>query len=133
MTSGIFDDILVKHFALQALPHSPKGSGKSVKNLYLIPLFDIYGDMLTDTQKNIFDLYYNEDLSLGEISENIGISRQGVRDNIKRSEEILVNLENKLGFLKKSDDLSEKIENIGNMLKNGDIKNAIDELNNIKI
>ena len=45
-------------------------------------LFDFYGEILTDRQKEFFDLYYNEDLSLAEIAENYGISRQGVRDVI---------------------------------------------------
>ena len=44
-------------------------------------LFDFYGDVLTDRQKEFYDLYYNEDLSLGEIAENYGITRQGVRDD----------------------------------------------------
>ncbi len=47
-------------------------------------LYDFYGDVLTDRQKEFYDLYYNEDLSLGEIAENYGITRQGVRDVIKR-------------------------------------------------
>ena len=47
-------------------------------------LFDFYGELLTDRQKEFFDLYYNEDLSLAEIAENAGISRQGVRDVIVR-------------------------------------------------
>ena len=47
-------------------------------------LFDFYGELLTDRQKEFYDLYYNEDLSLSEIAENYGISRQGVRDVIKR-------------------------------------------------
>ena len=49
-------------------------------------LFDFYGEILTERQKEFFDLYYNEDLSLGEIAENYGISRQGVRDVIVRAE-----------------------------------------------
>ena len=48
-------------------------------------LFDFYGEILTERQKEFFDLYYNEDLSLGEIAENSGITRQGVRDSIKKS------------------------------------------------
>ena len=49
-------------------------------------LFDFYGELLTDRQKEFYDLYYNEDLSLSEIAENYGISRQGVRDVIVRAE-----------------------------------------------
>ena len=49
-------------------------------------LYDFYGDLLTDRQKEFFDLYYNDDLSLSEIAENYGISRQGVRDVIVRAE-----------------------------------------------
>ena len=48
-------------------------------------LYDFYGDMLTDRQKEFYDLYYNEDLSLAEIAENYGITRQGVRDVIVRA------------------------------------------------
>ncbi len=47
-------------------------------------LYDFYGELLTDRQKEFFDLYYNEDLSLAEIAENAGISRQGVRDQVNR-------------------------------------------------
>ena len=49
-------------------------------------LYDFYGELLTERQKEFFDLYYNEDLSLSEIAENTGISRQGVRDVIVRAE-----------------------------------------------
>ena len=48
-------------------------------------LYDFYGELLTERQKEFFDLYYNEDLSLSEIAENSGISRQGVRDVIVRA------------------------------------------------
>ena len=51
-------------------------------------LFDFYGELLTDRQKEFYDLYYNEDLSLSEIAENYGISRQGVRDVIVRAENL---------------------------------------------
>jgi len=64
-------------------------------------LFDFYGDMLTDRQKEFYDLYYNEDLSLGEIAENYGITRQGVRDVIVRAEAILTELEDKTGLIKR--------------------------------
>ena len=60
-------------------------------------LFDFYGELLTDRQKEFFDLYYNEDLSLAEIAENAGISRQGVHDAISRSEALLASFERVTG------------------------------------
>ena len=56
------------------------------KNLRYIMLFDISAELLTPTQKTMFDLYYNDDLSLAEVAENTGITRQGARDSIKRAE-----------------------------------------------
>lgn len=64
-------------------------------------LFDFYGEVLTERQKEFYDLYYNEDLSLAEIAENYGISRQGVRDVIVRAEGILTELEDKTGIIKR--------------------------------
>ena len=56
-----------------------------------------YGELLTEKQKTCFDLYYNQDLSLGEIAEEAGISRQGVHDSLARAEAALLELEQKLG------------------------------------
>ena len=64
-------------------------------------LFDFYGALLTERQKEFFDLYYNEDLSLSEIAENNGISRQGVRDVIVRAEGIMQEIEDKTGLIKR--------------------------------
>ncbi len=64
-------------------------------------LFDFYGDMLTERQREFYDLYYNEDLSLSEIAENYGISRQGVRDVIVRAEAALTELEDKTGIIRR--------------------------------
>lgn len=64
-------------------------------------LFDFYGDILTQRQRELFDLYYNEDLSLSEIAENCGISRQGVRDVIVRAEAAMTELEDKTGLVKR--------------------------------
>lgn len=66
------------------------------KNYKIILLLDFYGDILTDKQKDAIDLYYNEDLSLAEIADHFGITRQGVRDSIKRGEDILLEMEEKL-------------------------------------
>ena len=62
-------------------------------------LFDFYGDILTPKQKDFFDLYHNNDLSLSEIAENVGITRQGVRDAIARAEAVLRDMEEKLGLV----------------------------------
>ncbi|WP_455582573.1 YlxM family DNA-binding protein [Dysosmobacter sp.] len=64
-------------------------------------LYDFYGELLTDRQKEFFDLYYNEDLSLAEIAENAGISRQGVRDVIVRAEGIMQEVEDKTGLIRR--------------------------------
>ena len=64
-------------------------------------LFDFYGELLTERQKEFFDLYYNEDLSLAEIAENAGISRQGVRDVIVRAEGIMQEVEDKTGLIRR--------------------------------
>ena len=56
------------------------------KNLAISDLLDLYGPMLTDKQRDVIELYYNQDLSLAEIAEHEQITRQGVRDNIKRGE-----------------------------------------------
>ncbi len=64
-------------------------------------LFDFYGELLTDRQKEFFDLYYNEDLSLAEIAENAGISRQGVRDVIVRGEAAMQEIEDKTGLIRR--------------------------------
>ena len=62
-------------------------------------LYDFYGDLLTERQKEFYDLYYNEDFSLAEIAENAGITRQGVRDVLVRSKAILREMEEKTGIV----------------------------------
>ena len=64
-------------------------------------LYDFYGDLLTDRQKEFYDLYYNEDLSLSEIAENYGISRQGVRDVIVRAEAAMDEIEEKTHLIRR--------------------------------
>ena len=59
-------------------------------------LFDFYGDMLTEKQRQVFALYYEEDLSLAEIAENQCITRQGVRDALKRAEAQMLDMEERL-------------------------------------
>ena len=75
-------------------------------------LFDFYGDVLTDRQKEFYDLYYNEDLSLGEIAENYGITRQGVRDVIVRAEAVLTELEDKTKLIKRFHTMRAQLEQV---------------------
>lgn len=79
------------------------------KDLKMSVLLDLYGEMLTQKQRMLVDYYYNEDLSLSEISANEGITRQGVRDGIKRAEGQLYAYEEKLG-------LADKLMHIGSMI-----------------
>jgi predicted DNA-binding protein YlxM (UPF0122 family) len=83
---------------------------------YICRLIDIYGNALSARQRDVVDLYYNEDLSLAEISENCGITRQGVRDAIRHGVETLRNLESALGFdekLNRIADLAREIKQNG--------------------
>ncbi len=82
------------------------------KNLRITFLLDFYGEMLTDKQKDVIELYYNEDLSLAEIAETSGITRQGVRDSIKRGEQVLLDLEDKLGLAGKFEKYIQSLEQI---------------------
>ena len=68
------------------------------KNLEIGFLMDFYGDVLSERKRTVLDFYYNDDLSLAEIAVEIGISRQGVRDLIKKAEEELRFYEEKLGL-----------------------------------
>ncbi len=76
-----------------------------MKDLNITVLFDYYGDCLSDKQRELFDFYYNEDFSLSEVAQNVGISRQGVRDSVKRTEQQLLEFENKLHLCEKTNDL----------------------------
>lgn len=68
-------------------------------------LYDFYGELLSEKQKVCFDLYYNQDYSLAEIAEEVGISRQGVHDSITRAEAQLRSLEEKTGCIAKDERL----------------------------
>ena len=64
-------------------------------------LFDTYGGMLTDKQRECFDMRYNQDLSLGEIADMLGVSRQAVNDNLKKTEALLRRMEENIGSVKR--------------------------------
>lgn len=82
------------------------------KNLEITVLLDFYGDMLTPKQREFLDLYYNEDLSLAEIAANVGITRQGVRDAIKRAECQLIEMEARLKLVDRFKEVQKGLEEI---------------------
>ena len=75
------------------------------KDLKISYLLDFYGDMLTETQREAVDAYYNQDMSLSEIAGDRDISRQGVRDSIKRAEQQLFEMEERLGLARRFQDM----------------------------
>lgn len=87
------------------------------KNLAISVYLDYYGAMLTDKQRDVAELYYNEDLSLGEIAELIGITRQGVHDNIKRTEQILLDFEKSIHLVEKTNSMIKIMEKVNNECK----------------
>lgn len=86
-------------------------------------LYDFYGDLLTNRQKEFYDLYYNEDLSLAEIAENYGITRQGVRDIIVRAEGTLTDIEEKTGLIRRFHALQSALGQLEGMLGQVDALN----------
>lgn len=91
---------------------------------YICRLIDVYGNVLSERQRDVVDLYYNEDLSLAEISENCGITRQGVRDAIKHAVDTLRSLENALGFCARAEKLNRLANEIG-------ASNDVDEIHRL--
>ncbi len=79
-------------------------------------LLDFYGELLTEKQRECFDLHYNEDLSLSEIAQQSGISRQGVWDNIRRAEESLRDIEGKTGLVSRFMETKKALEKLSSQL-----------------
>ena len=82
------------------------------KNLNISVLLDFYGELVTKKQREMLELYYDQDLSLAEIAEGEGITRQGVRDAIKRGETVLLELEEKLALAARWKETEKKLEEI---------------------
>lgn len=80
-------------------------------------LLDFYGELLTDKQRECFDLHYNEDLSLSEIAEQVGVSRQGVWDNIRRAEAALSEIEDKTGLIKRFNELNAGLDRLSGSMR----------------
>lgn len=86
------------------------------KDLEMGYLLDFYGEVLTEKQREMLRQYYNDDLSLSEIGENFGITRQGARDAIKHGETTLKELEAKVGFAARYRRVQEKLEELEQMV-----------------
>ena len=106
------------------------------KNIKIGILLDLYGKLLTQKQQTFLDDYYNNDLSLAEIAENNGITRQAVRDVLQNGETNLYNYEDKLSLMKKEEkhqkEINQLIENIEKQEKKSSSKEYIDFLKEIK-
>lgn len=99
------------------------------KDLSVSVLLDFYGELLTPKQTEALDLYYNKDLSLAEIAEDTGVSRQGVRAFIKQGEAHLVNFEEKLGMAKRFAEISRLVEEVeAELPKNSGATQKIEEI-----
>lgn len=82
------------------------------KDMVVSVLLDFYGELLSERRREIMEMYYNEDFSLSEIADETGISRQGVRDSIKKGENELSTYEEKLGLLKRFTAMRREISKI---------------------
>ncbi len=98
------------------------------KNISVSYLFDYYGGLLSERQREVINLYYNNDFSLSEIADLIGITRQGVRDAIKKSESLLTDYEAKLGFARLFDSVAEAADNLLKTLGQNELNPDVTEL-----
>lgn len=101
------------------------------KDLRMCILLDIYGGLITEKQYEVMDYYYNQDYSLAEISEHLNITRQGVRDSIKRAEQSILECEDKLKLSEKYQENRNKIEKINDVLNNMSNLNNVQLRNNL--
>ncbi len=92
------------------------------KNLLICDLLELYGKLLTEKQLKLLELYYFDDLSLSEIAENEGGSRQGAMDVIKRAEKELLKMESVLGLYSRNTEQTKIINDLKTAYKNSDFK-----------
>ena len=88
------------------------------KNVEIGYLLDFYGELLNERRHTVLDMYYNEDMSLSEIADALGITRQGVRDQIKKAGDELLLFEEKLGMAEKFRKLCDCADTAEKMIKN---------------
>ncbi len=98
------------------------------KSIEVSMLLELYGKLLTNTQADTVDLYYNQNLSLGEIAEELNITRQGVRKNLVYAEKKLFDFEEKLGFLKQKLENDEIIKEVIKSLDDDVLKDKLSKL-----
>ena len=104
------------------------------KNLEIGLLLDFYGELISDSRRQAAELYYNEDLSLAEIAEDVGITRQGVRDSIAKAKAQLTEYEEKLGLAEKFRVIESTLSDIVPKLEalrdsaDGDARSALDDI-----
>ena len=103
------------------------------KDLSLTILFDIYGGLLSANEKDAFEYYYCDDLSLSDTAEMMKMTRQGVRDNIVRAEKLLRDCEEKLGLKKKFSETERLLSIAKNALASGNIRLAEETLDMLKL
>jgi|LSQX01.3.fsa_nt_gb predicted DNA-binding protein YlxM (UPF0122 family) len=101
------------------------------KKVYISILMGFYGKILTSKQRRAMELYYSEDLSLSEIAECEGITRQGVRDALVRAENALYKTEEKLGIVKKYLEFSANLRNLAEELSAKGDKSVTDRINSL--
>lgn len=102
-----------------------------LKDLNISILMDFYGQLLSERQLEMMEMYYNQDLSLAEIAAETEISRQGVRDAVKRGEKQLAEFEQKLGLVQRFSDITAQIEEMNciiNSLENTDEVRRLKEI-----
>ena len=87
-------------------------------------LLDYYGDLLTPRQRECYELHYNDDLSLSEIAEQCGISRQGAWDNIRRASDALEEMEEKTGLIRRLSETERRLRHLRQLLKEMKIRAA---------
>lgn len=101
------------------------------KNVYFSLLLEVYGELLTEKQREIFKLYYDEDFSLAEIAEDVGVTRQAVLDTIRKSERNLLSFEQKLKIIEKRERVIEVLGKIKASNHKDEIDILIDEIDGI--
>ena len=95
------------------------------KSVHISMLLEMYGKLLTDKQQDFIDLYYNQNLSLSEIAEELNITRQGVRKSLIDAENRLFDIEEKLGLLKEKLERDEVILEITKRINDKNIKDSL--------